>query len=224
MKTIICGALGKMGRVLTKEIERSNEFDVACLVDKFGGDGVYKNIGDFEESADVIIDFSDHEATDSLVLYATDRNIPLVIGTTGHSREELKLISSAAERIPIIMSDNFSIEICEIIRCVKSMLKQSPYHVEITEYHCNSKKDMPSGTSLMISEKLQKYSAWKIKTTSYMSDVDAIYHNITVLNENSKIEFIHKVYDRSLFAIGALKAAKYAICALPGLYEAENII
>lgn len=224
MKLILCGARGKMGSAISNAVIGSDKFDIVCRVDKIGGDGVYTDICDFNGKADVIVDFSNHDATLSLLSYALYKKIPLVIGTTAHTEKELSMISSASKDIPIIISENYSLWIYEIIKATRSIMKNGKYRIEIIECHAKSKRDMPSGTALMIKKELCEYSFADVKIISLRADTDIVYHKIALICDDERVELIHKVFDRSLFARGALRASEFIANKQNGIYEMGDII
>ena len=109
IKVLINGACGRMGCEVEKLVDAAEDMKAAAKVDKMADkSGCYSDINDFDGEADVIIDFSNHLGTAELLDYAVKKNIPTVIATTGHTDEELKMISEAAKKIPVFHSANMS--------------------------------------------------------------------------------------------------------------------
>ena len=92
IKVLINGCNGKMGQEVAKSIERNDNFETICGVDRLDtGDNkfpVYTNINQIKEEPDIIIDFSIPAATFTILEYAVQKHIPVVIATTGFSDEE----------------------------------------------------------------------------------------------------------------------------------------
>ena len=100
IKVLINGACGRMGKEVEKIVEASETMTVAAKIDKMAAEsGCYTDINDFSGEADIIIDFSNHLGTKDLLDYAVKNNIPTVVATTGHTREELALIDEAGKKI-----------------------------------------------------------------------------------------------------------------------------
>ena len=87
MKVIVNGAAGRMGKVLCGLLQNpTHDAELVARVDCSGADGCYASLSDFTGEADVIIDFSHHAATESLLDYAKSRQLPVIVCTTGHSK------------------------------------------------------------------------------------------------------------------------------------------
>ena len=112
MKVIVNGALGKMGIEITRLVcDHYCGATLAAMVDVNAGenDNVFTSLATFDGSADVIVDFSHHTAVKTILPYAVEKKIPVVIATTGHDEEEKAMIASAAKEIPVFFSANMSL-------------------------------------------------------------------------------------------------------------------
>ena len=104
---ILNGACGRMGRAIG---EASASFD-ACIVagvDKFAGACSFPLYDDLEkvyESADVLVDFTVHTATDDLIAFARRTGIPMVVATTGHTEEEMAAYPAMVEAVMELQPD-----------------------------------------------------------------------------------------------------------------------
>ncbi len=244
MKIILNGALGKMGRSLTKFIGNSEKnILVAAMIDKkaFPDDGIYSDINDFGGSADVIIDFSNHSACENLLKYAVEYKIPVVIATTGHTDCELQLIKDSAEKIPVFFSSNMSLGIaalCRFTKCLSSLFPDA--NIEIVETHHNSKKDSPSGTALTIAEEIKSVRPASIVNcarcgVAIREENEIGIHSIRLANVVGEHEVIisngretmrikHEAHSRSLYAEGAIAAAEFIQERKSGLFSVKDII
>ena len=106
MKVLMNGALGKMGAQIWTLLESGkNGAQIACGVD-INADGsdprILKNLDEFQGQADVIIDFSNHACTKSLMEYAVRTKTPCVVATTGQTAEELEIIENASDRKSVV--------------------------------------------------------------------------------------------------------------------------
>lgn len=168
MRVILCGALGRMGREMQKQIARSGKSRVVAAVDRAFEEAVgarssaedgllcadckgYAHISEVQECADVIVDFSHHSAVRELVDFAGAHGLPLVIATTGHTEEEREYITRASKDIPIFFCGNMSLGVALFVSVVAKVAGTFPYaDVEIIETHRKGKADAPSGTALML--------------------------------------------------------------------------
>lgn len=245
MKVIVCGAAGKMGRELIGAIESG----YGCATLAAATDIVlpivncpaYTDISDVKEEADVIIDFSHHSATASLVSYALGRKMPLIIATTGQTDEEKEMIKNAAEEIPVFYSGNMSIGIALMVSLVKQAVRMFPdADVEITEVHHNQKIDVPSGTALMLAEGVReaknggafnigrpdggKREKGEIGIHSLRMGKVVGEHEVRIDTGSQTITLSHKSHSRALFAEGALTAANYLMTKERGLYSVSDML
>lgn len=116
MRAVLCGANGAMGHLISGILGG----EVVGRVSLDGADGVAKTFDELGRvEADVIIDFSHHSAAADVLRYAKEIGAAAVIGTTGHTEEEKRLIFDAAKEIPVFYSGNMSIGIallCQLTR------------------------------------------------------------------------------------------------------------
>lgn len=147
IRIIIHGCNGKMGKVVAKLAAESPDFKIVAGVDKNISPldfPVYSDLKDVKEEADVVIDFSYHEAVPDMVKAALQKKLPVVIATTGLSEEELNVIKDASKEIPIFKSANMSLGVNILINLVKEAAKilQQDFDIEIIEKHHNMKKTL----------------------------------------------------------------------------------
>lgn len=247
LKVLINGINGRMGQEVLKQVNESDEFEMCCGVDKFNGDNIdfptYTDINLINEMPDVIIDFSIPEATMNILKFAKEKNIPIVIATTGFSDEQLSIIEDYSKIIPIFRSGNMSYEInvmADIVSKLATLLKDSD--IEIVETHHRNKIDSPSGTALILADSInealntemdyqynrhsirQKRPDKEIGIHSIRGGTEVGKHTVLFLGENEKLEITHTVTSRSIFAKGALKASKFLVSQNNGLYNMKDLI
>ena len=241
MDIIINGAGGRMGRALRAMLEKKGA-KAAALIDPFvKEDGMLENLADYQGSADCIIDFSNHAGTQQLLSYALERKLPVVICTTGHTPQELELISQAAQIIPVFRSGNMSLGIAVLTRLVKDAAKMFPdADIEIVESHHNQKLDVPSGTALMLAHSVQavredatllvgrhengKRTPQEVGIHSLRMGNTVGIHEVIINTGTQILTLKHEAQDRSLFAEGALSAAQFLVGQAPGLYNMDDIV
>ena len=247
MNIVINGILGFMGREVRKLCDASYRgAKFAYGVDLFangGEDNIYPSLDAIPsiDKVDCIVDFSHHEATGMLLQYAVSQNVPVVLATTGHTDEEIKLITDAAEKIPVFYSANMSLGIALLVELAKKTAEAMPdAEIEIIEKHHNRKIDAPSGTALMIANALKA-----VRPNSYAHNgrsghgkrtkdeigIHAIRmgnivgeHEVIVGNENQTITLRHEAHSRALFAEGALAAADFIKDKPAGLYDMKSLV
>ena len=238
-KVIVTGALGRMGSITTGKLKESDRFALAAAVDVLGGE--YKSLEEFAGEADVIIDFSFHTATPGIMAWARAHGVGVVMCTTGHTEEELAAIHDAAKDIPVFHSANMSLGVALLAELAKKTAAAFPdADIEIVETHHNRKADAPSGTALMLGRAVQTVRPEAVfqlgrsgmqKRTKEEIGFHAIrrgnvpgIHEVIVSTDTQSITLRHEVYDRALFADGALTAAAFLSGKAPGLYDMTDII
>ena len=247
IKVLINGINGKMGQEVLTAINNSSDFEVCCGVDKFSATSfpfpIYSNTNNIIEKPDIIIDFSTPDATMNILEYAKQNAIPIVIATTGFSQDQLLKIDEYYKFIPIFKSSNMSYEVNIMADIVAKLAKQLPdSNIEIIETHHKNKIDSPSGTALILADSInnaldnkmdyqynrqilkQKRPENEIGIHSIRGGTEVGKHTVMFLGKNESFEITHTVTSRSIFANGALKAAKFLLNPGNGLYSMKDLI
>ncbi|MBP3633284.1 MAG: 4-hydroxy-tetrahydrodipicolinate reductase [Oscillospiraceae bacterium] len=243
MKIIVNGAGGRMGKALRALIAQgSRGASLAAAVDPFvKEDGMIEQASRFTGDADCIIDFSSHTGTKELVEFAVERKLPLVIATTGHTQEELDLITQASREIPVFYSGNMSLGIALLTQLVRQSVAMFPdADVEIVETHHAQKVDVPSGTALMLAKAVQtarpsatllvgrhengKRTKEEVGIHSLRMGTTVGIHEVHIHAGTQTITLKHEAHDRALFAEGALAAAQFLTDKAPGLYSMHDMV
>lgn len=242
MRIIVCGALGRMGRLCVEKISETTDLEVAAQVDIAGdGEQVLTALTDFTGSADLVIDFSFHTAAPAIMGWAAAHGVGVIMCTTGHDEEEKAAITAAAAHIPVFWSANMSLGVALLIELAKKTAAAFPEaDIEIVETHHNRKADAPSGTALAIGKAIQQVRsdaqfhmgrAGMQKREAGEIGIHAIrrgnipgIHEVIVSTDTQSITLKHEVYDRALFADGALSAARFLAGKGPGLYQMKDLI
>lgn len=241
-----------MGQAVEKSAIACKNCEVIAGVDLYGLAAatfpVFKNLQEINiettDKADVLIDFSNPSALESILEYTEKEKIPAVICTTGFTDAQVEKIKTASNTVPIFYSRNMSIGINLILELSKkaTQILGDDFDIEIIEQHHNQKIDAPSGTALMIAEEISsamdeapKYvfdrSKLKEKRTKNEIGIHSVRggtipgnHDIIFAGEKEIITLSHHAESREIFANGAIKAAKYLINQKPGFYTMKDMI
>lgn len=249
LKIIVNGCHGKMGQVLVNQIEQDDELHIIAGVDKEPSKlktsfPVYDNIFICKEKADVIIDFSSPKAIQGLLDYAIKTNTPLVTATTGMSPQDMNDMKNASNKIPVFHSANMSVGINVLISLVQTAAKlmEGFADIEIIEKHHNLKVDAPSGTAYLIADKInsslnnpKRYNFGRHSKTERRNENEIGIHAIrggTIVGEHSVlfavkdeiIEISHSASSKNIFALGAIKAAKFLVNKKPSFYNMDDLM
>lgn len=241
MKIIVNGALGHMGRLLCGVIDVSGKHTLAAGVDANAQGLILRSLDEFTGLADMVIDFSHHSAVKPMLDWCVEHKMPAVICTTGHTEEEKAAITEAAKSIPVFYSYNMSIGIALLCRMAKRAAEVFPEgDVEILEMHHNRKLDAPSGTALMLANAVKearpeativtgrsgmmKRKRDEISIASLRMGNLPGTHEVMITTATQSITLKHEVYDRALFAEGAVAAAEFLLGKPAGLYDMDSMI
>ena len=246
IKVLINGCNGKMGKEVANKIYESQDFEAVCGVDRMDtGDNnfpVFTNAKDITIIPEIIIDFSVPAATLEILEFASKHKIPTVIATTGFTKKEQEKINEYSKLFPIFQSSNMSYEINIMAKIVASLAQKLPdSDIEIVETHHNKKIDAPSGTALILANsinnacnnsfdyeydrhpKREKRKKNEIGIHSLRGGTERGKHSVIFFGDNESLEITHNVTSRSVFANGALKAAKYIVHKDNGFYTMDDL-
>jgi 4-hydroxy-tetrahydrodipicolinate reductase len=263
MRLIVAGAGGRMGRTLIKAIaetagvvlagaiEAPGAAVIGCDAGELAGLGrngvvVSTDVPALFAKADGVVDFTIPAATLALVEQAAAHGLVHVIGTTGLTTEDEKIIVGAAGRARIVKSGNMSLGVNLLAALVKRVAQtlDDEFDIEVFEMHHNKKIDAPSGTALLLGEAAARGRGLDLKShsergrdgvTGARKAADIGFASLrggTVVGEHSvifagpheRIELVHKAEDRMIFARGAVKAALWARGQKPGLYSMADVL
>lgn len=248
-KMIISGCCGHMGRVVADVCANDPDVEIAAGIDllpqPIDGFPVFSTPAACDVEADAVIDFSHPAALGGLLDFCTARKLPIVLATTGYSDEQLAQIDEAAKSIPVFRSANMSLGInvlMDLIRRAASLLGED-FDVEIEERHHRRKLDAPSGTALMLADAAasalpydaeyvyDRHSVRKprdkreIGISSLRGGTIVGEHTVIFAGRDEVIEIGHHAASREVFAVGAVKAAKFlAGVTAPGMYDMSHLI
>lgn len=244
---IISGCGGRMGRVLRELCACDPDLHIVAGFDIRGSSDcefpVCTSPDQFEGAADVVIDFSHPAALTPLLNFCKKRGVAAVLATTGYSSEQLDEISETAKSVPVFRSANMSLGINVVLELVKKAAAVlEGYDIEIVEQHHNRKVDAPSGTALMLADAAASAVSYDV---SYVYDRHSVRqprgkqeigisslrggtivgdHEVIFAGRDEVIELHHHAASREIFADGAVKAAKFLIGKVPGLYSMKDLV
>ena len=249
MKTriILCGACGKMGGNVLSLLASDNEAEAVCGVDLYPkeiGIPVYKSFADVKEEADVIIDFSSADGVSERLEYAKTHNLGIVLASTGFSPADLALIDEYAKTTAIFKTANLSlgVNLMQALCKAAAQVLGENFDVEIIEKHHNLKKDAPSGTALMLADSVNEaFNGEKTYVDGRSGIVGARdkkeigmhavrggtivgEHEVMFAGEDEIITITHSARSKRVFAVGAIRAAKFLHGKGAGRYEMKDLL
>ncbi len=246
-KVIITGCSGKMGASLINVAASREDIEIVGgidIVEPVNAKFEYaKTFSELKCNADVIVDFSNPAVLDSMLEYAVEKNIPVVICTTGYSEEQKKKIFAASEKIAVFYSGNMSLGINLIIELAKkaAAVFGDGFDVEIVEQHHNQKLDAPSGTALMIADAISEVKtdaeyvydrhSYRKKRDKKEIGIHSVRggnivgeHEVIFAGQDEVLTISHSARSKTVFAVGALNAAVYLKDKGAGMYNMSDLL
>jgi 4-hydroxy-tetrahydrodipicolinate reductase len=216
LKIVVAGASGRMGRALIQAI---SEAEGCVLSGSFGrSDDPLRPIA----KADALIDFTTPKTSVELSALAAQARIVHVIGTTGFSAADEVKIRAAARHAVIVKSGNMSLGVNLLAALVKQAAKALPdFDLRILEMHHRTKRDAPSGTALMLGQASERND---VEYASLRAGTVVGEHQVILAGPHERVVLSHSAEDRTIFAAGALAAAKWGQGRKPGLYAMADVL
>ncbi len=237
---IISGYCGKMGRRIAALAWEDKQLKIVGGLENKGhplsnediGEIIGKeklcvylkdNLEEIIKQSDVIVEFTNPQATLEHLEIAKRYKKAMVIGTTGFTPQQKGEIDKAGEDIPVFISPNMSQGVNLLFDLTKETARRldENYDVEIIEIHHKFKKDAPSGTAKKLAEIVAEARDKKIDDISVHSlrggDVVG-EHKVIFVTEGERIELVHKAHSRDAFAGGALEVMRFIAGKEKGVY------
>ena len=242
LKILLSGACGRMGRQVAALAEDEQAEIIAGVdvrAESYASFPVYPSFSLVQEDAQVIVDFSRPEGLSALLSYARAHRLPVVLAATGYNEEDAAAIAQAAKEIPIFRSANLSLGVYVLKTLARQAARLLPdFDIEIIEKHHNQKIDAPSGTALMLYDAVSQPGALPVfgrngrtqKREKNEIGIHAIRggtvpgeHEVGFYGPSEVVTVSHSVQDRSIFARGALRAARFVASQQPGEYSMDDL-
>jgi len=262
LKVVIAGCSGRMGHALLEGVFEDSEFVLHGALDRADSPHIGRDAGeqlgkksavlishDIDEAlngADVLVDFTRPEPSLVYLAACQKAGVNMVIGTTGFSAEQKKLIENAAKDISVVFAPNMSVGVTLLINLVQAAAKvlNEGYDIEVIEAHHRHKVDAPSGTALRLGEaaasalgrNLEECAIYGREGVTGERDSSTIGfatvrggdvvgdHTVLFAGLGERVELTHKASSRATFALGALRAAKFIRDKKSGIFDMQDVL
>jgi len=238
---VIMGAKGRMGSTLARlatadpglrlvgVLERTGCLDGLANLECVVGDDLATVLA--KCPGGVVIDFTSPANSVHVAEVAAAAGNPVVIGTTGLTPEQTKILETCAAKTPIFWAPNMSVGLNVLLRVLPDLVRMlgDAYNLEIMEIHHNKKADAPSGTAIKLGQCLAAargvdYDAVKLHGRDGITGPRTVEeigvaalrggdvvgdHTVYFLGPGERIEVTHRAHTRETFAQGALRAAAW---------------
>jgi len=234
IKLGVAGVCGKMGRRIFELACADKEFELTLALEKKATPAIGRDMGKLKISSspdgifliDVFVDFTTPEATEEHLGYMARYKKAGVIGSTGLTEAQIKKIEEVSKVVPIVFSPNMSVGVNVLFAVLPELARRlgPDYSIEIIEAHHKAKKDAPSGTAKKFAQILADATKREIPTHAVRLGDIIGDHTIIFCGNSERIEVKHQAHSRDLFAVGALKAAKWVFNKPAGLYSMQDVL
>ena len=252
IKLTITGSLGRMGQQLIKSSQNNKDFKLVSLTEnrniskKILGFQLELNTIDAFKKANVIIDFTVPKCTLQVLKIASKLKKRVVIGTTGFSKKEEKLIKKYSKKIPILKAGNMSlgVNLLMYLTEIASKSLSKDFLTKVYEVHHKHKKDFPSGTALMLGKGIadgKNKNFYQLIGKKFLNKKKFPYgkkinfnsirkgsvigeHEVKFSSGKEIVTLNHESFDRALYSEGALTASKWLMKKKPGLYSMRDLL
>ncbi len=265
IKVAIPGGAGRMGRALIQAVQSADEMEISGASELPGSPALGQDAGVVAglppagvpladstevllEGATGVIDFTLPGPAMALARQCATRGLPLVIGTTGFTEENLSELAEIAQKIPMVLAPNMSVGINVLLRLVEetARLLGPDYDLEIIEAHHRNKVDAPSGTAIRLAQVLAeatgnqgpleercehgRQGATGVRPREQIG-IHAVRggdivgeHTVMYCGEGERLELTHRASSRQTFARGAVRALRWLINRPVGLYDMQDVL
>ena len=262
IRIVVIGAGGRMGKTIVACVDNTEGVGITGGTEYSGHPAIGSDLGELSgigkknilvveniegalTDCDVIIDFTTPESSIKTLNAAVSCEKAVVIGTTGFSAEQKKVISQAAEKVRCVFAPNMSIGVNVLFKIAADVSKAlgDAYDIEIVEAHHKFKKDAPSGTAVRLSEIIADSLDRDInevgiygregmtERTPKEIGIHAVRagdivgeHKVLYGGMGETLELSHRAQSRETFARGSIHAAKWIVNQLPGLYDMQDVL
>ena len=249
VRAIMHGCNGRMGQVVSGLVKEDAGIEFVAGIDSYtekkNDYPVFAKISDCDVEADVIIDFSNAAAVDDLLDYCVEKQVPVVLCSTGLSEEQLQKVEEASKKVAVLKSANMSLGINLLLKLLQNatrVLAPAGYDIELVERHHNQKLDAPSGTAIALADSInesmdnayeyvydrsqvrKKREAKEIGISTVRGGTIVGEHEVIYAGTDEVIEFKHTAYSRTVFGKGAVEAAKFLAGKEAGRYDMADVI
>ena len=249
VKAIMYGCNGKMGQVITSLVKEDPMIEIVAGIDTFQGITneypVFASLKECNVEAEVVIDFSNASAVDELLEVCVEKNLPVVLCTTGLSEEQLQKVEEAGKKVAVLRSANMSLGINLLMKLLKeaaSVLAPAGFDIELVEKHHNQKVDAPSGTAIALadsvnealnnaytytydrSQERKKREKNEIGIAAVRGGTIVGEHEVIFAGADEVITFQHTAYSKAVFGKVGIEEAKYLGGKPAGMYGMSDVI
>ncbi len=208
------GATGRMGQEIVQVLTQEKGVELSL------GVGRKTKVAPADlKKTDVWIDFSTPEALEQNLKWALLAKKPFVCGTTGINEKQKQLLKAAAKKIPVLWASNMSLGVAVLSEALRAFSALHHFDFQIEEIHHIHKKDRPSGTAITLQNTLEEVVERKLPPPLAIRGGGVFgVHKVFAMSADEVLTFEHTALNRSVFARGAVQAARWIEKRPAGFY------
>lgn len=187
----------------------------------------FQSLDELESTPDFLVDFTLPQGTLAAAKWCAEQGVPLVSGVTGLREAVFDALETASASVPVLWSPNLSIGVNLLAdlagRAGAVFDAETP--VAIEDIHHRWKKDAPSGTALMLGERVAEGRGRDDSGIRYSSVREGEVigeHTVRFSLQGEEFELVHRAQDRSIYARGAIAAGLWLVKQPRGFYQARD--
>ena len=261
LRVAVTGASGRMGQAVARAVIADDTAELAAFVARpgsvlsgtnsqtlLGSDSPSLEIAETlsVQSVDVVIDFTLPDSTLANAKLCADAGVPIVIGTTGFSEDQLATLDGSLASVASCRAANFStgVNLAYRLLSIAAEVMGADADIEIHEAHHKHKIDAPSGTALAMGQAITDAMGTSLNDVAQY-DRSAVRearepgsigfsvtrsgdivgeHTVMFGTEGERLEITHKASSRNAFAAGALRAAHFLRDKPAGSYSMADVL
>ena len=253
MRLALNGACGRMGVEVVNLAAGDDGIDLVALwerarhsqlgQDPFSLGLPVRRTGE-GQSVDVVVDFSSESGLLEMLATLPEDGTALVSGTTGLTEDAMEQLAHLATRAPVFHAANMStgIHVLHQLAGLAATLVGGDWDVELVEMHHNRKVDAPSGTAISLARTVRSawpmnlqpvYGRWGVGGPRKSGEMGILAlragdvvgeHELIFGGPAETLRLKHRAVSRSVFAVGAIRAARWIVKQEPGLYSMEHML
>jgi len=232
MTRIAIHGTGRMAQAITRAAAARSDVSIIALAGPQAPDwdadpAWFPSLEDLPERPELLIDFTLPEGTLAAAAWCAENRVPLLSGVTGLKPEALAALDRAASRVPVLWSPNLSLGVNLVadlaFRAATVLDEEIPVLIE--DIHHQWKKDAPSGTALMLGQRIAAARGGddsRVEFTSVREGEIIGEHTVTFRMEGEEFSLVHRASERSIYALGAIDAGAWLTAQGPGRYSAAD--
>ncbi len=225
VRMVLVGARGRMGSRIDALSEGDGEVAIVARISRARPLEARLSRG----ACGVVVDFSSPEGSSEAMNIARETGAALLVGTTGLGDDHRAALRALAKSNAVLLAPNTSLGVAvtrRLARIAAELLGPAGWRVDLVESHHDRKKDAPSGTAIALADEVRAggISLENERIHAIRAGDTVGEHELRFAGPGERIQIVHEAQSRDLFALGALRAARWLDGRAPGWYTMDDVL